>query len=173
MKQGQRSEVRGQSVRLMALAGAVALSACVERSPVHLEPAPVRADGIVAYLVAAPAALPNEYIVRAVARRGVAVEDPGSFVAAVRLAVKVTYVTDASNADAMRVVSPSDTAFRVAGASPEGLVSSELFALRVRAARATDLNDLRLEVAELNDRSGASLRAVLVIVPHVTWASRP
>ncbi|MGH7712085.1 MAG: hypothetical protein ACREOG_12415 [Gemmatimonadaceae bacterium] len=132
----------------------------------------VRADGIVAYLVVTPAGQPNEYVVRAVARRGVAVEDPGSFVAAVRLVSRsITFVSDASDANALRVISPSDTALRVAGAAPEGLASGELFAVRLRASRASDLSSLQLEVAELNDRSGASLRTALVVLPHVSWIS--
>ena len=172
MTTGQRSEVRGQSVLVLSLVVAL-LSACAERPhPAQLEPPPVRADGIVAYLVAAPATLPNEYIVRAVTRRGVAIEDPGSFVVAVRLASpSVAFVADASDAQAVRVMSTSDTALRVAGAAPEGLASGELFAVRLRAARATDLNALRLEVTELNDRSGVSLRSVLVVLTPVTWTS--
>lgn len=173
MSLGQRPEARGQSVRALALAMSVALSACAERShPAQLEPPPVRADGIVAYLVVTPAAAPNEYIVRAVARRGLAVEDPGSFVAVVRSASRsVTFVGDASDTQAMRVVATSDTAFRVAGAAPEGLISGELFALRLRAPRASDLNALRLELPELNDRSGISLRSTLVVLPNVTWTA--
>ncbi len=171
MSLGQRSEVRGQSVLAIWLASAIALSACAERShPAQLEPPLVRADGIVAYLLATPAGAPNEYIVRAVARRGVAVEDPGSFVAVVRLASpSVTFVGDASDANAMRVMAASETGIRVAGAAPEGMASGELFALRVRAPRAADLNALRLELVELNDRSGVSLRSALVILPHVSW----
>lgn len=167
MRIGQRSEVRGQSGLLLLLAAL----ACAEHSqPSQIEPPVVRPDGIVAYLVATPAAAPNEYIVRAVARRGIAVEDPGSYVAAVRLPTRnITFVSDASDANAMRVISPSDTALRVAGASPEGLASGELFAMRLRAPRAADLNALQLEIAELNDRSGASLKPRLVVLRHVSW----
>jgi hypothetical protein len=168
MSKGQRSEVRGPSGLKLLLLAALA---CAEHSqPSQIEPPAVRADGIVAYLVATPASTPNEYIVRAVARRGVAVEDPGSFVASVRLlSRRIAYVADASDAQALRVISPSDSTLRVAGAAPEGLASGELFALRVRASRATDLNSLTLEIGELNDRSGASLRSALVVLPHVSW----
>lgn len=132
----------------------------------------MRADGIVAYLVATPSATPNEYIVRGVARRGLAVEDPSSFVAIVRVPLRsVTFVADVSDAQAIRALAASDTAYRIAGAASEGLTNGELFALRVRASRAADLNGLRLEVSELNDRSGISLRSTLVVLPNVTWTS--
>jgi hypothetical protein len=151
----------------------LAFAACAEHSqPGQLEPPPVRADGIVAYLVATPTATPNEYIVRAVTRRGLAVEDPSSFVAIVHVGLRsVTFVADISDAQAIRALAASDTAYRIAGAAPEGLTSGELFALRVRAPRASDLNGLRLELAELNDRSGISLRSTLVVLPNVTWTS--
>ena len=170
MRIGQRSELRGQSGLLLIVAAALA---CAEHSqPSQIEPPAVRPHGIVAYLVATPAAAPNEYIVRAVARRGVAVEDPGSFVATVRLATRnVAFISDASDANALRVIAPSDTALRVAAAAPEGLASGELFAVRLRASRAADLNSLQLEIAELNDRSGASLRPTLVVLQHVSWVS--
>ena len=170
MKTGQRSEVRGQSGLLLIVAAALA---CAEHSqPSQIEPPAVRPDGIVAYLIATPAAVPNEFIVRAVARRGIAVEDPGSFVATVRLATRyIEFVSDASDANALRVMSPRDTALRVADAATEGLASGELFAVRLRASRAADLNSLQLEIAELNDRSGASLRPTLVVLQHVSWVS--
>lgn len=166
----QSSEVRGRNGLLLIVAAALA---CAEHSqPSQIEPPAVRPDGIVAYLVATPAAAPNEYIVRAVARRGIAVEDPGSFVATVRLATRnIAFVSDASDANALRVMSPSDTALRVAAAAPEGLASGELFAVRVRASRASDLNSLQLEIGELNDRSGATLKPALVVLPHVSWLS--
>jgi hypothetical protein len=152
----------------------LAAFACAEYSqPSAIEPPAVRADGIVAYLVATAATVPNEYLVRAVARRGVAVEDPGSFVATLRFRSRaIAFVSDASANDALRAVAPSDTAVRVAGASPQGLELGELFAVRLRAARAGDLNALQLEIAELNDRSGASLRPALIVLPHVSWTSR-
>jgi hypothetical protein len=154
------------------LLGAVA---CIERSqPLQLDAPPVRANAIVAFLSAAPAGPPNEYIVRAVTRHGVAVEDPGSFVAALLgLGARVSYAGDASDAAALRVWSPERSELRVAGAAADGLPSGELFAVRVRALRAADLNDLRLEIRELNDRSGASLRDVLTTQPAVTWTVRP
>jgi hypothetical protein len=167
VKKGQGSWVRGQGNLLLVLATA----ACAEYSqPSQIEPPAVRPNEVVAYLVATPGTVANEYVVRAVARRGVAVEDPASFVASVRLAAHgIAYLSDASDANAMRVISASDTALRIAGAAPEGLASGELFALRVRAGRAADLNSLQLEIAELNDRSGVSLRQVLVVIPHVSW----
>lgn len=132
----------------------------------------VRADGIVAYLVATPAAQPNEYVVRAVARRGVSLEDPGSFVAALEwTSPTLTFVSDASAANAVRVVAPSATAVRVAGAADQGIVNGELFALRVRAPSATQVNALRLAITDLNDRSGISMRSALVVVPTVSWIS--
>ncbi|MGQ0640622.1 MAG: hypothetical protein ACT4P6_07605 [Gemmatimonadaceae bacterium] len=168
MSKGLRSKVEGLKGLALAL---VAATGCAEHSqPSQIEPPAVRADGVVAYLVASPGNATNEFFVRAVTRRGVAVEELGSFVASVRLSSRgVSYVADGSDANALRVISPSDTALRVAGASPEGLASGELFALRLRASRATDLNGLRLEITELNDRSGVSLRPTLVVIAHVSW----
>jgi len=136
----------------------------------QLEPPIVRADGIVAYLIATPAAEPNEYIVRAVARRGVALEDPGSFVAALQwTSPTLSFVADASDGGAVRVVAPSAMRVRVAGAADQGIVNGELFALRVRAPGSAQINTLRLEITDLNDRSGISMRSALVVVPAVTW----
>jgi len=165
---GQRSKVKGQSKHALVL---VAVLACAEYSqPAQVEPPAVRPDGIVAYLIASPSTAPNEYVVRAVSKRGVAVEDPASFLATLRLSPRgVVYVSDLSDQGALRVISASDTALRIAGASPEGLASGELFAVRLRAARAADLNALHLEIGELNDRSGISLRPTLVVLPHVAW----
>jgi hypothetical protein len=172
MKRGRSLHAGGWSAAIAAL---LVVTACVERSqPLQLDAPPVRADGIVAFLNAAPAGAPNEYIVRAVTRRGVAVEDPGSFVAVVHgLGTRVSYVADASDAAALRVWSPAATEVRVAGAAADGLASGELFALRVRVARAADVNELRLELRELNDRSGASLRDALTLQSAVTWTLRP
>jgi hypothetical protein len=146
---------------------------CAEHSqPSQLEPAAVRADGIVAYLVATRGAVPNEYVVRAVTRRGVAVEDPGSFVARLHLAAGgVTFVSDASDTHALRVMGTADAVLRVAGAAPQGLATGELFAVRLRAPRPSDLNALQLEIAELNDRSGISLRPALVVIPQLSWTA--
>ena len=138
----------------------------------QLEPPIVRADGIVAYLVATPAAKPNEYIVRAVARRGVGLEDPGSFVAALQwTSATLTFIADASDGAAIRVVAPSAMAVRVAGAADQGIVSGELFAVRVRAPGSADINSLRLEITDLNDRSGVSMRSALVVAPAVSWTA--
>ncbi len=148
--------------------------ACAERSqPAQLEPPDVRPDGIVAYLSAAPAAAPNEYIVRVLTRRGVAVEDPGSFVAAVQLpSSTVTFLADAGTGEVVRAVGTSAGTLRVAGAAPAGVAGGELFAVRLRAARAEDINALRLELSEINDRSGASLQRALIVLPYVTWSAR-
>jgi hypothetical protein len=144
----------------------------MERQPMRLEPPIVKAGGIVAYLVAAPSSKPNEYIVRAVARRGVALEDPGSFVAALRwTSPSLTFVADASDAGAIRVVAPGALNVRVAGAADRGIVNGELFALRVQAPGSADINTLRLEITDLNDRSGASMRSALVVVPAVSWTA--
>ncbi|MGH7695220.1 MAG: hypothetical protein ACRENH_09565 [Gemmatimonadaceae bacterium] len=165
MKIGLRSEVRGLTVF-----GLLVLFGCMERQPLQLEPPVVKADGIVAYLIATPAAQPNEYIVRAVARHGVALEDAGSFVAALQwTSATVTFVADASEGGVVRVVAPSATTVRVAGASDQGIASGELFALRVRAPASEQVNRLRLEITDLNDRSGVSMRSALVVVPTVTW----
>ncbi|HJU73737.1 MAG TPA: hypothetical protein VJ717_08310, partial [Gemmatimonadaceae bacterium] len=169
MRSARRSKVKGQSgLALLALA---ALAACAEHSrPSQVEPPAVRPDGIVAYLVAAPAGAPNEYIVRAVTRHGIAVEGAASFVAAVRIPARtVAFISDASDAQVVRASSMSDETFRIAGAAPEGMSSGELFTLRLRAARAEDVNALRLELTEINDRSGASLKGGLVVLPYVTW----
>ena len=167
MSRGQRSEVKGQSKLLLVL---LVLVACMERQPMQLEPPIVKADGIVAYLVATPTPKPNEYIVRAVARHGVALEDPGSFVAALHwTSATVTFVADASDGGVVRVVAPSATTVRVAGASDQGIASGELFAVRVRAPASEYVNNLRLEITDLNDRSGVSMRSALVVVPTVTW----
>jgi hypothetical protein len=150
----------------------VAMSACVERQPLQLESPSVRADGIVAYLVAAPSSTPNEYVVRAVARHGVALEDPGSFVAALQwTSPTLTFVADASDGGAIRVVAPGARTVRVAGAADQGIINGELFALRVHAPGSADINTLRLEITDLNDRSGASMRSALVVVPAVSWTS--
>ena len=150
----------------------LALAACMERQPLQLETPPVRADGIVAYLVAAPTSQPNVYIVRAVARRGVALEDPGSFVAALQwTSPTLTFVADASDGGAIRAVSPGARTVRVAGAADQGIVNGELFALRVQAPGSADINTLRLEITDLNDRSGASMRSALVVVPAVSWTA--
>jgi hypothetical protein len=145
--------------------------ACAEHSQVSaIEPPAVRPDGIVAFIAVAPGALPNEYVVRALTRRGVAVEDPGSFVAAIQLGSRnVRFVADGSEGNALRVIAPSDTVVRVAGAAPDGLASGELFAVKVRAASVRDINALVLEISELNDRSGASLRPALTVLRQVTW----
>lgn len=173
---GLRSGVRGQSkqtcLRWLGLLLVGSLSACIERQPMQLEPPAVRPNAIVAYLVATPAEAPNEYVVRAVTRHGVALEDPGSFVAALNLAAtSVTFIADASDANAVRVVAPAIPAVRVAGASDQGIANGELFALRVRAASADQINGLRLEISDLNDRSGASMRHALLVVPTVSWVS--
>jgi len=164
--------VRG--LRWLRVLLVVALSGCMERQPLQLEPPIVKADGIVAYLIATPTPEPNEYIVRAVARHGVALEDAGSFVAALRWAsATVTFVADASDGAAVRVVAPSATTVRVAGASDQGIASGELFAVRVRAPASEQVNGLRLEITDLNDRSGVSMRSALVVVPAVTWTAPP
>lgn len=166
---GLRSEFRG--LRALGLL-IVATSACMERQPLQLEPPIVRADGIVAYLVAAPTSKPNEYIVRAVARRGVALEDPGSFVAALQwTSTTLTFIGDASDGGAIRVMALGALTVRVAGAADQGIVSGELFAVRVQAPAAADVNTLRLEITDLNDRSGASMRTALVVVPAVSWTA--
>ncbi len=169
MSGGQRLAVRGQSWLLPAL---LAVSACMERQPLQLEPPMVRADGIVAYLVATPAAAPNEYIVRVMARHGVALEDPGSFVAALQwTSPTLAFVADASDAGsgALRVVAPSALTVRVAGAADQGIVNGELFAVRVRAPASEQVNTLRLTITDINDRSGVSMRPKLVVVPTVSW----
>jgi hypothetical protein len=129
---------------------------------------------VVAYLTASPGSAPNEYVVRAVAKRGLAVEDAGSFVATVKLpSGNVAFISDASASDAARAVAPSASAIRVAGAAPEGLATGELFAVRLRASRASDVNGLLLEISELNDRSGISLRPKLAVLEQVSWIGRP
>ena len=164
MRIGLRSE------RVLGLL--LVLCGCMERQPMQLEPPIVKADGIVAYLVATPTAEPNEYIVRAVARHGVALEDAGSFVASLQWAsATVTFVADASDGAAVRVVAPGTTTVRVAGASDQGIRSGELFAVRVRAPASEHVNRLRLEITDLNDRSGVSMRSALVVVPTVTWTN--
>ncbi len=169
MRQGRRSEVGGRRALALVL---LMLCSCMERQPLQLEPSIVPADGIVAYLVATPAAEPNEYIVRAVARHGVALEDAGSFVAALQwTTATLTFVADASDGGALRVVAPSAMAVRVAGAADQGIVSGELFAVRVRAPGSAQVNTLRLEITDLNDRSGISMRSKLVIVPAVSWTA--
>lgn len=169
MRIGQRFEVRGLRAFGLLL---VAMWACMEWQPMQLEPPIVKADGIVAYLVAAPTSKPNEYIVRAVARRGVALEDPGSFVAALQWTLPtLTFVADASDGGAIRVVAPGALTVRVAGAADQGIVNGELFALRVRAPGSAEINALRLEITDLNDRSGASMRSALVVVPAVSWTA--
>jgi hypothetical protein len=172
MSGGQRSKGKGQSTRLALL---FLVAACAEHSqPSQLEPPAVRPDAVVAYLTASPGSTPNEYVVRAVAKRGVAVEDPGSFVAAVRFPSRtVSFIADASTGDAARAIAPTGGAIRVAGAAPEGLKSGELFAVRLRASRASDINGLVLEISELNDRSGISLRPKLALLQHVSWIGRP
>ncbi len=167
MRKGQRPEVRGQSGLWLLL---IALLACMERQPLQLEPSVVHADGIVAYLVATPAAEPNEYVVRAVARHGVALEDPASFVAALQwTSATLTFVADASDGEALRVVAPSALTVRVAGAADQGIVNGELFAVRLRAPGSEQVNTLRLTITDLNDRSGISMRSKLVVVPTVSW----
>ena len=173
MRRGLRSEVAGLSKHLKGLLLAAVLG-CVERSqPAQLEPPPVRPDGVVAYLVATATSAPNEYVLRAVTRHGIAVEGPASFVAALEFAsANVKYLADASDTRTLRAVSTGDRIVRVAGAAPEGLASGELFAVRVAAAHTRDINSVRLQLSEINDQSGASLRSVLVVLPHMTWSAR-
>lgn len=165
----RRLQFAGHRVFVLALAG---LAGCLERLPMQLEPPAVKPNGIVAYLQATPGTKPNEYVVRAIARRGIALEDPGSFVAAIRwTSPNVAFVADASDGQAIRVVAPDARHVRVAAAAEGGIANGELFALRLTAPNAGQLNELRLEISDLNDRSGASIRAALVVVPTMSWVN--
>lgn len=170
MTMGHGSRVTSHGKLLLLLVAC----ACAEYTPpLQIEPPVVRPDGVVAYLVASQGPGPNEYTVRAVAKHGVAVEDPGSFVAALSLPSRnVMFLADASAGDAARAVAVNGNAVRVAGAAPAGLATGELFAVRLRASRANDVNGLTLEVSELSDRSGISLRPKLVVLDHVSWIGR-
>ncbi|MGQ0538759.1 MAG: hypothetical protein ACT4R6_07410 [Gemmatimonadaceae bacterium] len=154
----------------ISLLFSLAVLACGERSqPAQLEPPDVRPDRVIAYLAVTQSdGARDEYVVRAVVRHGAAVEEPASFVAALRSAGgRLTYVGEIADAGMLRAIAPSDTVIRVAGASSEGIRGGELFALRLRVARASELAALRLELSDLNDRSGASIRRSLTVLPPV------
>jgi hypothetical protein len=164
--------LRAAGLLAVAAAGPIACRESLGPRGAALEaPAPRQ---LIVQLTVEPTESAAEFIVRGVARVGAGMEAPAAFRATVHLPAGVVVVGDepgdAKMVTAMNVVGD---AVRLAGATPEGDGSTELFALRVKAASVDLLDGATIVVHELANARGWDLRTALRVAARPARVSAP